>query len=103
MNWQQYMESLSPGDIGKILDDYDRERGFPCGCSRRNAALSERYEIELTFAHMLNPDATKIDVRHSILPMIVDEIYKDWSPQKQEFLVHNGYKAWFHERGFPPS
>jgi hypothetical protein len=76
----------------------DRESGWPAGCTKKMLGLSKEYEASLR-AEMLNfpphEHVSKHDLRHNILPPLVRDIFKDWSPLKQEYLVKAGIEIWF--------
>jgi hypothetical protein len=80
----------------------DRERGWPPGCASKMFSLSQSYEYALKLYMIVHQDASKNDLRHKILPPLVEQTYKDWSPQKQEYLVWAGVQIWFDERRRSP-
>jgi hypothetical protein len=76
----------------------DHERGWPAGCTKKMLGLSREYEVRLR-AEMLrfapHEQVLTHDLRHKILPTLVRDIFKDWSPLKQEYLVKAGSEIWF--------
>jgi hypothetical protein len=68
----------------------DEAKGWPPGTTAKMMHTSELYEREIRRAMSMWPNATRAELRHTYLPAIVERVYKDWSPPKQEFLVWEG-------------
>lgn len=73
----------------------DEAKGWPPGTTAKMMHTSELYEREIRRAMSMRPNATRAELRHTYLPAIVERVYKDWSPPKQEFLVREGVEIWF--------
>jgi hypothetical protein len=83
------------GGYNVFCASLESDYGWPAGSASKFFSMSETYETRLRLSMLVHPTATKSDLRHKILPPLVESIYKDWSPQKQEYLVQAGVRTWF--------
>jgi hypothetical protein len=93
MNMMQVMQMML-GGLPALAADLDKQYNAPPGCYMKVFNMAETYERELRRLMILHRNASKSDMRHTILPPVVAEIYKDWSPQKQEYIVWAGVNKW---------
>jgi hypothetical protein len=90
----QDMQALPNGGIAAFAAKLDERYHTPPGCFMKLFDMADTYAEKLRMLKIEHQHATQNDLRYTILPPIVSDIYKDWSPQKQEYIVWAGVKTW---------
>jgi hypothetical protein len=89
------LNALTTGGVAGFSAALDERYNAPPGCFMKVFNMADTYADTLRRLKIQHPDATLKDLRYTILPPVVADIYKDWSPQKQEYIVWAGVKTWF--------
>ena len=88
------------GGVAGFAAHMDKRFNCPPGCFQKLFNMADDYDRTLHLLMIQHPEASRSDLRHTILPPVVERIYKDWSPQKQEYLVWSGVKTWLGENSW---
>jgi hypothetical protein len=89
-----HMMLMSMGGVTGLADSLDKRFNAPPGCYMKVFDMAETYTRELRILMMVHRNASRSELRHTIIPPVVAKIYKDWSPQKQEYIVWAGVNTW---------